>query len=76
MLDPLLIFPCLLTNLGPDKEIQVPVYAGDKFGGIWPGPSNRLGTGGSLYPSAKHQFDLFGLSKGSVDRPNGSVLNW
>ena len=48
---PVLMFPCLLANLGPDKELLVFVYAGDKFRGIWPGPTSRLGTGGFLNPS-------------------------
>ena len=48
---PALIFQNLLANLGPDKELMVFLCAGDKFGGIWPGPTSRLGTGGFLYPS-------------------------
>ena len=28
-----MIFPCLLANLGPDKELQVFVYSGDKLVG-------------------------------------------
>ena len=31
---------------------QGPEYVGDKPGGIWLSPTNRLGIGGSLYPGA------------------------
>ena len=43
----------LLANLGPDTELLVFVCAGDRFGGIWPGPTSHLGTGGFLYPSVE-----------------------
>ena len=48
---PVSIFPCLLANLSFGKELPRFVYVGDKFGGIWPGPTRRLGTGGFLYQS-------------------------
>ena len=47
---PVLIFLCSLAIPGPGRELPRSVYAGDKFGGIWLGPTSRLGTGGSLYP--------------------------
>ena len=46
-------FPCLVANLGTDKELLVFVYAEDKFGGIWPEPTSHLGIGGFLYASVK-----------------------
>ena len=36
-----------LPRIGPDIGILVPSYAGDKFGGMWHGPTSRLGTGGT-----------------------------
>ena len=49
---PALTFPNLPANLGSDIFELIPVYARDKFGGIWLSPTCRLGTGGSLYPCA------------------------
>ena len=56
-------------------------YAGNRPGGMWLSPTSRLGTGGFLYPVYGHQFHLFCYhfamnSKGTVDRPKGSALNW
>ena len=54
-------FFSLLANLGPDKELLVSMYAGDKFVGIWPRPTTRLGTGVDAYTLLQsHQFDLTG----------------
>ena len=43
----------IFTSQPRSKVPLVFEYAADKFGGIWPGPTSHLGTGGFLYPSVK-----------------------
>ena len=73
---PVLIFPCLPSNLVPDTELLEFVYVGDRLA-----LSNQSSSYWWILIPLCKAICLISLATtvncmGAVDRPNGSALNW